>query len=87
VSAVNLPETLLTGCRSDQTSADAWIRGKYHGAMTYSLVRAIRRRRGSATYRQVHQDMLRYLIDEGYDQRPQLEGLAANMDRRFLDPF
>ena len=35
---VNMPELLITGCRSTQTSADAYIGNTYNGALTYNLV-------------------------------------------------
>jgi hypothetical protein len=31
----DLPELLITGCRDTQTSADAFINGRYNGALTY----------------------------------------------------
>lgn len=84
---VDIPEVLLTGCRDDQTSADAWIRGSYNGAMSYSLVRAIRAKRGKLTYRELHREMRKYLRKERFSQVPQLEGRNANLDRSFLEPF
>ncbi len=32
---------LLSGCRDDQTSADAWIDGKHQGALTANLIKVI----------------------------------------------
>ena len=37
VSVSKTNAVLIAGCRSDQTSADAWIDGDYHGALTYYL--------------------------------------------------
>ena len=31
---------LISGCMENQTSADAWINGRYHGALSYYLVEA-----------------------------------------------
>src|SRR6478609_1446681 len=42
VHVVDIAETLVSGCRDDQTSADAHIDGDYNGALTYYLVRAMR---------------------------------------------
>jgi hypothetical protein len=86
VVAVNIAETLITGCRDDQTSADAYIAGSFNGAMTYALCRAIARRNGKLTYRELHREMLAYLKGK-YSQVPQLEGRARNLDRRFLEPL
>jgi len=33
---------MLSGCRDDQTSADAWEQKKYQGALTFSFVTALR---------------------------------------------
>ena len=41
-----LPEVLITGCRDTQTSADAFINGRYNGALTFALVEAIRKSQG-----------------------------------------
>jgi metacaspase-1 len=65
---------LWAGCRSDQTSADALIGGKYQGAMTHYLVKAISL--SSCTKRSRHniwsitKEALR---QNGFDQEPQLE--------------
>ena len=48
-----LPEVLITGCRDTQTSADAFINGRYNGALTFALVEAIRKSKGRLTYRAV----------------------------------
>ena len=34
----SVPEMLITGCRDTQTSADAFINGRYNGALTFALV-------------------------------------------------
>jgi hypothetical protein len=50
----DLPEVLITGCRDTQTSADAFINGRYNGALTYALVKAMRRGKTALTYNQLH---------------------------------
>jgi hypothetical protein len=82
-----IPELLITGCRDDQTSADAFIRGSYNGALTYHLVAALNAKRGKLSYRDLHTDALDRVRQGRFDQVPQLEGLAANLDRPFLEPF
>ncbi len=37
----DMPETLITGCRADHTSADAAIGGRFAGALTCHLVAAL----------------------------------------------
>lgn len=67
---------LVAGCRDDQTSADAWIDGDYHGALTYYLWRALRDAKWKITYRKVIGAIGDALADHNYDQTPQLEGPA-----------
>jgi hypothetical protein len=65
---------LIAGCRSDQTSADAWIDGDYHGALTYYLWRSMRVANWKTTYRKLIAATGAELADHNYDQVPQLEG-------------
>jgi hypothetical protein len=51
----DLPEILITGCRADQTSADAMIGDGFNGALTYNLAAAILDAGGQLTYRQLHE--------------------------------
>jgi hypothetical protein len=65
---------LIAGCRSDQTSADAWIDGDHHGALTYYLWRSLRDAKWKITYRKLIAATGAELADHNYDQVPQLEG-------------
>ncbi len=85
VHAVDLTETLITGCRDTQTSADADIDGTFNGALTYFFVKALRALGPDATYRQVHAKTLAGLKGS-YAQVPQLEGRESRLDRPFLSP-
>jgi metacaspase-1 len=87
INDADLPEMLITGCRADQTSADAFIDNDYHGALTHSLAAALRESGGKLTYRQLHADVLQRLEDGGYDQTPQLEGRSARFDLPFLEAY
>jgi hypothetical protein len=78
-------ELLITGCRDTQTSADAFIKGTYNGALTYYLVESIREANGKLSYRELHKRTLAKLKGE-YDQVPQLEGNKGTFDRPFLSP-
>ena len=78
-------ELLITGCRDTQTSADAFIKGTYNGALTYYLVESIRDANGKLSYRELHKRTLAKLKGE-YDQVPQLEGNKGKFDRPFLSP-
>lgn len=79
-----MKEVLLSGCTPSEYSYDALIGGKYHGAMTYFALQAVREANYDITYAQLH-TRLRYLLDEaGYPQHPQLEGSTASKKKRIF---
>jgi metacaspase-1 len=78
---------LIAGCRSDQVSADAYIAGDYHGALTYYLCRAIEDLDYRGSYRAVVDRVIRSLREDGYQQAPQLEGDAALLNGALLAPL
>jgi hypothetical protein len=82
-----MPETLITGCRDNQTSADAWINSSYNGALTYYLVEALSTARQPMTYREAHDLTSAKLKAAGFDQVPQLEGKKVRLDEPFLAPM
>jgi len=86
VAVPGMREILISGCRADQTSADAWIKGSYNGALTYYLVDVLTNARGPLTNRELHQRVNAKLARAGYDQVPQLEGQKARLDAPFLSP-
>jgi hypothetical protein len=77
----DLPELLITGCRDTQTSADAFINGRFNGALTFALVEAIRKKRGRLTYRELHDHAAAVLKKRKFDQVPQLEGRTDRFDQ------
>jgi len=81
IVTADLPEVLITGCRDTQTSADAFINGRYNGALTFSLVEAIRGSKGKLTYRDLHDRASAALKKKKFDQVPQLEGRKARFDQ------
>jgi hypothetical protein len=64
---------LFAGCRADQVSADAWIDGDYHGALTYYLCQAIAEARFTLTYGDLLARVRRLLRENRFDQIAQLE--------------
>jgi hypothetical protein len=84
---VGIPELLITGCRSTQTSADAYIGGSYNGALTYNLVAAIKAKNGKLSYRELHTGATQLLKRGRFDQVPQLEGHATSFNFPFLEPL
>ena len=77
-------EILLSGCKSNQTSADAYIANDYHGAMSYYAIKAITDAGYQLTYAELHDALLPMLEDENYDQIPQLEGKDENKQRQIF---
>jgi len=72
-SQSKLNHVLLSGCRDDQSSADAYIDGQYQGALSYSVITAI----GfdpDRNWINVHQEVCQILTNYGFDQEPQLSG-------------
>ncbi|QKF94870.1 caspase [Fadolivirus algeromassiliense] len=74
----------ISGCRDDQTSADAYIGSKYEGAMTWSFLNAL----SNSSYNIKLNDLLakmRTLLLNNYTQVPQLAlTKSLDLDRYFL---
>ena len=87
IVSAELPEVLISGCRADQTSADAFIGGSYNGALTFNLAAAINEAKGRLTYRQLHDATISKLKRGRYAQVPQLECTRARFDQPFLSPL
>ena len=81
LSQVGGPHILLSGCRDDQTSADAYVDGGYHGAMTYALTRSIGLS-STSTWETISVAMRVWLRGHSYDQVPQLSGDMAMIQRQ-----
>ena len=77
VSLTRTNAVLLAACRDDQTSADAWIDGGYHGAHTYHLCRTLANGTRDLTYRALVSATGTALSRAGFAQVPQLEGPAT----------
>jgi len=77
----DLPEVLITGCRDTQTSADAFINGRYNGALTFALVEGIRAAKGRLTFKDLHTRATAVLQKRQFEQVPQLEGRKARFDQ------
>jgi metacaspase-1 len=84
VVEAEIDETLITGCRATQTSADAYMGRTYNGALTYSLVAALQAARGKLTSRELHTATVQRLKTGNFDQVPQLEARRSALDRPFL---
>jgi hypothetical protein len=67
---------LWAGCMANQTSADAYIDGRYHGAFTYYLNQHLRRN-PRVSRNELLRKIRASLRHEGYGQIPQLETEAT----------
>lgn len=74
---------LISGCRSNQTSADAFIAGRYNGACTYHLVRQLWKNPTAPLTTIVH-NVNEGMVKDGFTQRPGLEGSPTAQGRSFL---
>ncbi|RJR26017.1 MAG: caspase family protein [Desulfobacteraceae bacterium] len=74
---------LFSGCRDNQTSADAYIKGSYNGAFTYYFCKHLRDTQGQLTRAELLKRLRASLKHEGYSQVPQLECPAAARKRKF----
>lgn len=69
----------ISGCRSEQTSADAWIRDDFYaGALTHSLIENMKKAPADITYRELMDRVVRDVKAQKHTQIPQIEG---DMDR------
>ncbi len=76
---------LWAGCKSNQTSADAYINGRYHGAFTYYLNMHLRRE-PRISRKKLLEKVRASLIHAGFSQTPQLEIDATKRERMvFVD--
>jgi hypothetical protein len=72
-----MPELLLTGCNATEYSYDAYIDGRYNGAMTALAIR-IMKNNPKQTFIDFHKMLRQLLPSPSYQQQPQLEGTDAN---------
>jgi len=71
-------QVTISGCRPDQTSADAWIReGFYAGALTYHLIENMKKAPPEITYHALMEGVVRDLQAANYTQVPQIKGDLA----------
>jgi hypothetical protein len=74
---------LISGCRSDQTSADAFINNRYNGALTRYFVNEVTQSPGRKLA-EVHAAAKAAILSGGFTQESQLEGPPSYMDIPFF---
>jgi len=75
---------MISGCQSNQTSADAYIDGEYRGAATYYLNKTLGTIGYDATYLALIDKMNKDIAAAGFTQRPELNGPERLFDQWFL---
>jgi len=78
---------LISGCQSQQTSADAWIHNKFQGAATFFLNYVLAKHNYNCTYLTLIDHMNIKLNKYKYQQRPELDGNKKLFKKNFLQPF
>jgi hypothetical protein len=68
---------LWTGCKANETSADAFFNGRYNGAFTYAYVKVMRDTKNKLSRKEVVAKV-RDFLKGNFQQNPQLEGNATN---------
>jgi hypothetical protein len=76
---------LFSGCRDNQTSADAYIGGTYNGAFSYYFCKHLRDTQGVIPRAELLKRLRASLKHENYDQVPQLECPAAWKKKKMLE--
>jgi hypothetical protein len=80
-SAPKMNVAFISGCKDNQTSADAEFAGRPNGALTYYLLQSLKKLKGQSMTTVV--DATRVALKKaGYDQIPQIDGLLV--DKPFL---
>ena len=69
---INAPILMISGCRDNQTIADAYIEKENQGAMTASLLFTLKKLEYSTTCFELLKEMRNYLRYNNYTQIPQL---------------
>lgn len=64
---------LFAGCKDNQTSADAFIKGSYNGAFTFYFSKRLRETQGTLTRSELLKRVRSSLRFNGFSQIPQLE--------------
>lgn len=75
---------LISGCRDNQTSADATFNGVWRGALTYTLLNIIREN-PDANWLQIHEKVIAKLKASNFSQVPQLSGPSKMLERKPFD--
>ena len=77
---------LVSGCEDGQTSADAWIGGRYQGALTFLLAQTLVEHKFVIPYRKLIKVLNQKMDKQKFTQNPQLEAKQEYFKLNFLYP-
>lgn len=75
---------LISGCRSNQTSADAYIDGKFQGACSYTLFEVLKANDFNLSYKTLIIELNKQLAIKRFTQQPELNGVDRLFDSMFI---
>ena len=75
---------LVSGCEDGQTSADAWIGGRYQGALTFLLAQTLMENNFVISYEKLIQVLNKKMDNQRFTQNPQLEAKKEYFGLNFL---
>ncbi len=70
----SMSHVLLSGCMDVEVSYDALIGDRYHGAMSFHALKAIKEAKYKISYKELAARVVPMVTSAGYPQHPQLEG-------------
>ena len=79
-----LNHVLFSGCKDNQTSADAYIKGSYNGAFTYYFSKHVRETQGALSRGELIKRVRASLRFNGFRQVPQLECTRTDRKKKVL---
>ena len=63
---------MISGCKDDQYSSDAYISGRFNGAMTKAFLESLKQSNYDVSYFDLLANMRQYLVQHDFTQLPQL---------------
>lgn len=82
--AANSNAILIAGCLEGQTSADAYFKGRYNGALTYNIVKILSKT-PDITYAELESKLATALRMGGFAQTPVIVASADNLNRKVFN--
>jgi len=76
VESLTAPKTaahvvLISGCRDNELSSDAWLNRAFSGAMTSALLHTLESNNYDVTFFKLLSGMRKFLVEHGFTQVPQ----------------